>query len=436
MESSHKLAESRGGIDFWGAVSIGVGGMVGGGIFAVLGLATELARGATPVAFLCSGVVALLTGYSYAKLSVAYPTQGGTVVFIDRAFGVDLVTGSINNLLWVSYIVTLSLYTVAFANYGETFFHSGFWVHHALITAGIVVPTVLNLTSPKLISRTETFVVGLKVVILAVVILFGIRGISTARIAPGQWESPLNIIGAGMLIFVAYEGFELIANTAPDVEDYKKTLPRAYYASITLVIVLYVLIAIVTAGTLSAEQVQKAQDFALAAAAKPSLGQAGFTMVAVAAVLATFSAINATLYGSARLAASIAAEDELPEFLEIRVWHQPIVGLIVTALAAVVLANTIDLASISTMGSAGFLLIFAAVNAASAKNASEVGSKAWISWSGTFLCLAALTSLLWHTYTQDPTQLWYFVGMLALATLMEWLYRDVWKRYASSARKD
>lgn len=407
--------------------------MVGGGIFAVLGLATELAGGATPVAFLCSGVVALLTGYSYAKLSVAYPTQGGTVVFIDRAFGVDLVTGSINNLLWVSYIVTLSLYTVAFANYAETFFASSFWLHHALITAGIVVPTVLNLTSPKLISRTETFVVGLKVVILAVVIVFGIRGISTARIAPGQWESPLNIIGAGMLIFVAYEGFELIANTAPDVVDYKKTLPRAYYASIISVIVLYVLIAVVTAGTLSADQVDKAKDFALAAAARPSLGQAGFTMVAVAAVLATFSAINATLYGSARLAASIAAEDELPKFLQIRVWHQPIVGLIVTAAAAVVLANTIDLASISTMGSAGFLLIFATVNAAGARKASEVRGKAWISWGGALLCSAALASLLWHTYTQDPIQILYFVGMLALATLMEWLYRDVWKRYGSTS---
>ena len=104
-------------IGFLGAVSIGVGGMVGGGIFAVLGLAAVTARGATPVAFLVAGIVALLTAYSYAKLSVAYPDNGGTIIFIDKAFGVDWFTGTTNMLLWLGYIVTLSLYAVASYNF-------------------------------------------------------------------------------------------------------------------------------------------------------------------------------------------------------------------------------------------------------------------------------------------------------------------------------
>jgi len=94
------------GIGFFGAVAIGIGGMVGGGIFAVLGEAVSLAHGGTAVAFAIAGLVALLTSYSYAKLSVRYPSQGGTVVFVDRAFGIDLATGSINLLLWLSYLVT------------------------------------------------------------------------------------------------------------------------------------------------------------------------------------------------------------------------------------------------------------------------------------------------------------------------------------------
>jgi amino acid transporter len=105
-----------GKIGFWAVVAIGIDGMVGGGIFAVLGLAVQLARGGTSVAFALAGVVALLTTYSYAKLSVAYPSRGGTVTFLDRAFGAGMFTGSLNILLWLSYVVMLSLYALAFGS--------------------------------------------------------------------------------------------------------------------------------------------------------------------------------------------------------------------------------------------------------------------------------------------------------------------------------
>ena len=96
------------------AISIGIGGMVGGGIFAVLGLAVSLAKGATPVAFLWAGIIAMLTAYSYAKLSKKYPENGGTVKFVHQQFGSGIFAGGINNLLWVSYIVMLALYASAF----------------------------------------------------------------------------------------------------------------------------------------------------------------------------------------------------------------------------------------------------------------------------------------------------------------------------------
>jgi amino acid transporter len=106
----------KGKLGFWAVVAIGVGGMVGGGIFAVLGLAVQLAHGGTPVAFAIAGAVALLTTYSYAKLSVAYPSRGGTVTFLDRAFGAGMFTGTLNALLWLSYVVMLSLYALAFGS--------------------------------------------------------------------------------------------------------------------------------------------------------------------------------------------------------------------------------------------------------------------------------------------------------------------------------
>ena len=431
MTRLHEHCKTR-GINLWGAIAIGVGGMVGGGIFAVLGLAATLAGGATPAAFLVAGVVALLTAYSYAKLTTAYPSEGGTIIFIDRAFGVDLCTGGINNLLWLSYVVTLSLYAVAFANYTATFFpeHQGPLIHHGLISAGILFPMLLNLTSPALVSKTETAIVVIKIAILLVVVAFGVGSIDPARLAPTEWEAPLAIVGGGMLIFVAYEGFELIANTAPNVENPEKVLPRAYYGSVGFVIVLYIVIAAVTVGTLSPQQIQSASDFALAEATRPSLGQLGFTLVAVSAVLATFSAINATLYGSARLASSIASEGEAPKLLERRIWNQPVPGLVLTALLALLLANLADLTAISSMGSAGFLVIFAFVNAANFVSHEEAKSSRWIAGLGVVACLGAVAALIGHTYKNDPQQLWVLVGLVVLGFVIEAIYLAFSKRSA------
>ena len=97
--------QERNGLGLREVVAIGVGGMVGGGIFAVLGLSVELTKGAAPLAFAMGGVVALLTAYSYTKLSVAFPSKGGTVTFLNRAFGSGVFFGALNVLLWITHIV-------------------------------------------------------------------------------------------------------------------------------------------------------------------------------------------------------------------------------------------------------------------------------------------------------------------------------------------
>jgi len=411
-------------IGLLGAVAIGVGGMVGGGIFAVLGLAAVMAGGATPVSFLVAGFVALLTAYSYAKLSVAYPNDGGTIIFIDKAFGVDWFTGSTNMLLWLGYIVTLSLYAVAFGNYAATFLPTHLQttaMQHVLVTAGIVLPTGLNLLSASIVSKTETYVVGLKIAILVLIVSLGFGTIETGHLSPTEWPPPLSIVGAGMIIFVAYEGFELIANTGASVRAYRKTLPRAYYLSVVSVILLYFLIAIIVVGSLTPDKIISAEDFALAEAAKPSLGQIGFTLVGITAVLATLSAINSTLYGAARLSYSIATEGELPKDLEYKVWNQP-VGLLITSGAALALSNSADLSSISMMASASFLIIFALVNLANFVRWKETKSSRPIASLGVVCCAAALVTLIGHVFQSNPSQLWVLAGLIGLSGSLEGAY--------------
>ena len=165
---------------------------------------------------------------------------------------------------------------------------------------------------------------------------------------------------AGALIFLGYEGFELIANASEDARDPDRTLPRAYLVAIGGVIALYVLVAFVAVGNLPPHAIATESDYALAAAARPFLGQAGFTLIAVAAVVSTGSAINATLYGAAKFTYLMGRDGELPARFGRPVWNRPIGGLLATTAGTLVIVSTVNIEGISLMGSAGFLIIFAA----------------------------------------------------------------------------
>jgi amino acid transporter len=419
--------KTTGTLGYWSVVAIGVGGMVGGGIFAVLGLAVQLGRGGTPVAFLLAGGVALLTSYSYIRLSVTYPSQGGTVEFLNHGFGAGILTGGLNVLLWLSYVVMLALYAFAFGSYGASFFPASaqpFW-RHVFISAVILALTGLNVLGSAAVGEAEEWIVGIKVVILLFFCAVGFWSVQGAQLAPSQWAGPILLVAGGMIIFLAYEGFELIANTAADVRDPERTLPRAYYSAVGFVILLYFLVAVVTVGNLPVDKIVAAKDYALAAAAQPFLGEAGFTLIAVAALLSTGSAINATLYGAARISYTIARDGELPKSLDRKIWNRPIEGLFFTAALSLLAANFLDLTSISTTGSAGFLLVFAAVNAANVRLYRDSGSRRWISGMGVIVCLAALSALVWQTLRTSPGKLWVLGGMVGASFLIEVLYRRV-----------
>ena len=400
------------------AISIGIGGMVGGGIFAVLGLAVSLAQGGTPIAFFFAGIIASLTAYSYSKLSLAFPDRGGTVKFVNQGFGKTVFSGTINNLLWVSYIVMLSLYASAFGSYapnlyqltGKTSMDS-----HIYLSAIIVLATVINYYSISVVSKIESFAVIVKLIILLAFVGIGVYGLfgnpNLEQLAISNWESPLLLLTGGMVIFVAYEGFELIANAAPDIVNPEKNVSKAYNYSVWFVVFLYIIIAIVTVGSLPFKTIAKAEDYVLAEAAKPMLGQVGFTIITIAALISTFSAINASLYGGSRVSFEVAEDDELPHHLTSTLWNKPI-GLLITAVLTLLIANTLKLESISTAGSAGFLLIFAIVNYVAFKLSKQISGKRIISLFGFLMCAIAFITLLIQQYTSN------FVGVIVILSII------------------
>ncbi len=411
------------------AISIGIGGMVGGGIFAVLGLAVSLGKGGTPISFLIAGTIALITSYSYVKLSLALPDRGGTVKFINKGFGINVFSGGINNLLWVSYIIMLSLYASAFGSYAPNLFQmtsDKALDSHIYLSAIIIFASAINYYSIKVVGEIESYAVIIKLIILVSFVFIGAYGLfgnpNITQLAVSNWESPLKLLTAGMVIFVAYEGFELIANAAPDIKNPKKNIPKAYYYSVIFVIILYIVIATITVGSLPFSKIATAQDYVLAEAAKPMLGKLGFTIITIAALISTFSAINASLYGGSRVSFEIAEDDELPHELTSKLWNQPI-GLFITAVMTLFLANMLNLESISTAGSVGFLLIFAMVNYVGFKLSKEVNGSKAIPIIGFILCTVATIVLIIQQYSTNKTGVLIAISLVLFCFIIEFIYK-------------
>ncbi len=416
------------------AMAIGIGGMVGGGIFAVLGLSVSLAGGGVPVAFMVAGIVALLTSYSYSKLSTAYPDKGGTVRFINEGYGKGILSGGLSNTLWVSYIIMLALYANAFGSYASSLIHitgNTATDGHIFITAIILISTFINYYSIKVVGEVESIAVIVKLIILLVFVAAGLWGISDnanfGQLNMENWESPMQLVAGGMIIFVAYEGFELIANSSPDIENPKRNIPRAFFISVIFVILLYLAIAIVTVGSLPFEAIATAQDYALAEAAKPKFGQMGFSIISIAAMISTFSAINATLLGGSRVNYEVAEDDELPSAFTKYVWGKP-VGLAVIAVLAILLANTVDLESISTSGSIGFLVIFGVVNLVAFKKRQVIGANAIVPLVGAFLCFSAFVILINQQLQSNVLGVAIALGIIALCFVGETICQYALKR--------
>jgi len=393
-------------IGFLEAFSIGVGGMVGGGIFAVLGLTIELSKGAAPISFAVAGLIALITVYSYVKLSLRYPSEGGTIEFIVQAYGNGLFSSIINITLLFSYVIMLALYAFAFGSYGSALFgQEGVeWVQKALSASVLVLFTAINLLGALLSGKAEDIMVFLKIGVLVVFIAVGFFNVNWEHMNPQHWMPITSVLAGGMIIFLAFEGFELIANTARDIKDPQKNLPLAYYSSVIFVIILYVLIAIVAIGNLSFEEAMKAKDYVLAEAAKPFFKEAGFVIISIAALLSTASAINATIYGGGRTAYLIAKLGQIPRSFEKKIKYG-YEGMIIIGLLSIIFATSFNINNISVAGSLGFLIVFALVNFANFKLHKQTGANRFVPLLGTLFCSGAIIVLVGYNLIHSPDSL-------------------------------
>ncbi len=410
--------------------AIGIGGMIGGGIFAVLGLAIAMAGHAVVLTLAGGGVIALLTGLSYAHLGLHFRGDGGSFTYIEKAFAAPIVAGCAGWLLVVGYVGTLALYATAFGDYGATLFGLG---GARPVTAVLAVLALLgflgiNLRGARTSGGVELGVVAIKLLILAVFAGAGLIGIKADHFVPLFDRGLASPLVAVALIFVAYEGFELIPNAIDEMDDPARNLRRAIVIAIVLTTVIYIVVAVAALGNLTPMQIQQDQEYVLAVAARPALGQAGFVLIGIAALLSTASAINATLFGAARLAMVMAREHALPQVFALQERTRPVPYVALLALTGLssAFALAAPLAAISGFASATFLVIFAAVNFSALRLAGRIGLSPAIPLAGGVLATGSLGLLLWHDWQADRPSLYLLLAVYGTVVAIE-IVLSVWR---------
>jgi amino acid transporter len=293
-----------------------------------------------------------------------------------------------------------------------------------LIAAGIIVLfTAVNFLGSAVMGKAESVIVAIKVLILVGFIVASFFSLEPDRLSASGWSGTSGIFFASGILFIGYEGFGLITNAAADMRNPRKMLPRALYTSVILVIILYLAVSLTVTGNLSDFEIERAKDYALAEAAKPFLGEFGFRLIAIAALFSTASAINATLFGAANCCYMIARDGELPAGLSRTEWKQATGGLILTAALVVLVTLSFDLSGIAMMGSAAFLLIYAAVNAGHLRVLQQTGANAAIVWLSLLTCLAMFAVLCVYVWQEQPLAIAALVVFAAASFAAEWAYR-------------
>ncbi len=412
------------------AASLGVGSMIGAGIFALLGEAGAIAGSAVYLSFILAGIVALLSGYSLAKLGVRYPAAGGIVEYLVQSFGVGLFSGAIGIMLYISALVALALVAKTFGSYAITFLNAGrdshLWVNG--FANGIIILFVLiNLRGAGSVARWEKPIVAIKVLIL---IGFAIVGLIFSRpelLSPVLYPDAKMVMYSLAITFFAFEGFRVITNAAEDMPDPARTLPRAIFFSITLVMLLYIAVALAVFGNLDVNQVIQAKDFALAEAAKPIFGATGFTIVAIAALISTASSINANLYAVTNVTYQLAKDGELPcEFGEPIAHSRE--GLVISGGLIILMTDLMPLSEIAAVGSIAILIVHLIVHLGHLRVRDETHASLIILLLAIAAVLAAIGFAVTYSIKTSPHIIWFIIAALICAFVTEFILHQLTAR--------
>jgi len=415
-------------------LAIALGGMIGGGIFTILGISVTMVGVYAPLAIGLGGIIALLAAYSYVRLALYYMDEGATYAFVKKSYPRQPFAASLIGW-WVifGYISTIALYAYTFASYAisSTAYAQDDTVRKLVALAVIWVFTAVNLWSVRGMGRIEDIMVYTKVIILAVIsaVLLAHGGADLPTlVASSPQFSVLNLLIVASVTFVAFEGFQLVINATNDMTHPKRNIPHAIYWAIAIAAAVYVIIATGAILSIPFADIIKNKEFALAAGARDTLGVWGNVLVILGALLATMSAISGTLFGASHQLAAIAEDGYMPATLTRRSGGIPKRAIIVMAIGASSLVMAGSLRVILEFGSVTFLLVSFLMAVTNHRMRRKTGSKDILTVLAMLTLLGGTGFILYYEAVHAPEQLAFILGIYAILTLGAWLFAHTRKK--------
>jgi len=413
-------------------IAIAIGGMVGGGIFTILGIAVSMVGGLAPFAIALGGVVAWFATYSYVKLGVYYKDEGATYAFFKRTYPSSHLAASFIGWFTIfGYISTLSLYAYTFSSYGISgFAFADNEVFRKIVAIVIIwIFAFINLWSVKGMGKIEDAMVYTKLIILFVISLALIYFAKTdfymftTIIQKDFHATPLlSVLIVSSVTFVGYEGFQLVINAVNEMEDPDRNIPRAIYSAIVLVALIYFIIALGAVLAIPVDDLIKNKEYALAAGAEEIMGDLGRNLVIFGAILATSSAINSTVFGASRQMASIAGDGYMPPRLSQRDGSIPKTAITAMASIGSLLIALGGLRLILEFGSITFLLVSFLMAVANFKIRKKTHSSTAITVLSMLGLLMGSILILYYEFQKDPEQLLFILILYTVLALGAWGY--------------
>ncbi len=407
-------------------IAIGVGGMIGGGIFSVLGIAVGLAGHAAPLSFVIDMLIALAAGYHYVRLALTFRDDGASYTYLLRAWPEKpWIAGVEGWVVIVGYVGTLALYAYTFGAYGADLLGStGAGAVRTWLSLGVLLFfMVVNLEGVRSAGVTEDLIVYTKIIILGLFAVIGLTRVEADRFFPVLDQGISGLFLGAAVIFVAYEGFQLITNAVVETEDPDRNVPRGIYGSILITGTIYLVLAVVAVGTMSLSQIVAAQEYALAEVARPLLSNAGRVLIGLAALMATSSAINSTLFGASRMMAEMGAKGMMPAEFNLRD-SKNVPWMSILTLTAMAGAFTLlgSLSVIAEFSSMTFLLVSIGVSLANLKLRARTGANLGVALLGLVLMLVTVLTIAAYLGAHNPSELVIILGLYLIIGILAVVY--------------
>jgi basic amino acid/polyamine antiporter, APA family len=373
-DSKAKLARSVGLLDL---TSLGIGAVIGTGIFVIIGEAIGMTGPSVIISFAIAGITCIFSALSYAELASSIPVSGSAYTYTYATLG-EFIAWIIGWDLIIEYGISVAGIAIGWGQYFNEFLDSTFGVSlpdsialppgeggTVNLPAVFVVAVIIGLLvmGVRESARSNTFMVAFKLIVLLIFIVFGVTAFHADNLKPFTTDGFSGIVDAAAVIFFAYIGFDAISTASEEVENPQRNLPIAIIGSLLIVTVLYIVVAIVAVGALPADKLGKA-DAPLAAALSDGAGYSwGASVVSIGAVVAITSVVLTITYGLTRIVYSMSRDGLLPGlFSRVGEHKTPAMSTIILGTAIAVMAAVLPLSEIVHLVNIGTLFAFVLVN--------------------------------------------------------------------------